>query len=271
MKALRLQKEVTVTGHDFWGRSAWITFTPAQMPGWFWKTDEKTEPLPITLNLVSHHKNRLVLSARDKQLHIYEHIGVLRFLGIDGVIIKSTSWPPYHGRALELWAALKTQCKESEEEIPWCTIKQSAGWPYPNTKQRRLTFIRPSRHPELNIQIVIEYPTLGRRELSVQLPRDREILLQALGAYSQGWPLKRYAVSRLASLLGWPHHTKVTWPQEHPPERTLELFALHRLVDTLGAFSTVSNTQLLAGTIISERSGHKADLRTIQNLEILLA
>ncbi len=266
LKALRLQKEVTINGPDFWGRKAWIKFLPSETPGWFWKIDKKTEPLPITLDIVSYHKNRLALSAHGKQLHIYEHIGILRFLGVDGVVIESTPWPPYHGRALELWVALKGQCKESGEKIPWCTIKQPAGWQYPNIKQKRFTYVRPSHHPELNIHIVIEYPALGYRELSVQLPRDREIFLQSLEAYSQGWSLKRYAVSRLASLSGWPHHTKVTWPQEHSKEKTLELFALHRLVDALGAFSTVSGTQLLAGTIISERSGHEGDFKTLKAL-----
>lgn len=270
MKTLRLQKAVTIEGSDFWGRKAWIKFIPSDIPGWFWRPDKNIKPIPITSRIAENQKNRITLSFLGHKLHVYEHIGVLRFLGINGVIIESTPWPPYHGRPLELWDALKTQCIDGDTKLAWCTIKRAMVYKYPGTEQKRLTFIRPLARPGLRIEIVVEYNGLGYKELIVTLPEDKEILLSALSAYSQGWPRWRYALSRAASLCGWPHHNKVVWPQEHTPQKTLEQFALHRLVDVLGDFSLAHHKKLIAGVIISERSGHEADLETVKSLKLLL-
>lgn len=272
MKKLNLQNEVTVRGRDFWGRSAHITFTPAGQPGWFWRTHEKADPVAITPQLASLGKNNIVLRHKRYRLHFYEHIGVLRFLGIDGVIIESTPWPPYHGRSIELWEAVKEQCTADADEIRWHEIKRWCGFKYPEKEGLRYTHIQPKSKQdekyELCIEIIADYPELGEKRLVVLLPQDIEIVIAALAVYSQGWPPWRYHLSRAASLCGWPHHKKTTWPQKHPPQTTIRYFAMHRLIDLLGALSMISNTELVSGQVLSCRSGHTADVHTIRSVRL---
>ncbi len=268
MKKLRLRKEVIITGRDFFGRKAWIKFIPSEDPGWFWRPRAGETPIPITADIVRRGKNHLTLFSRKKTLHIYEHIGVLRFLGIDGVIIEATAWPPYHGRPLELWNAVKECCTKSDEDFLWYTPEKDIGWRYPNAEPPRYTFIRPLKTPGLRIEILVEYPEIGSKKLLVNIPQNATVLLRAFEVYSQGWPRWRYYASRAASFAGWPHHHKTIWPQKHVPTQTIKFFALHRLVDLLGGLSTISNTKLIAGIVLSERSGHEADIRVAQSIKL---
>ena len=265
MHALHLRRSVTITGTDYFNRPASISFHPYDKAGWFWKTKDSGIQ-PITPDLLQYRKRRLSLIYGKDELTVFEHIGALRFTGLDGILIESSPWPPYHGRTLELWEALNPHCKDGGKALRWYTPIHPvrcdcAGNP------KRFTKIVPSQNKCLTALVAIDYPDLGEIELCHGFDGlgDASTLESIFAAKSQGWPMWLYHPSRV---LQWfprrPPHKMMTWPQEHAPHEALRLFSEHRLLDMLGGISVlVPPGGMLAGNIVSMRSGHHGDMRVV--------
>ena len=269
MHIYRLEKTVHIAGHDYFGRTASITFMPIDAPGWYWKMPDGSA-IEIEPSMLRHNSRRLTLVHDNTKMEIFEHVGALRFMGLSGVLIESSPWPPYFGRTHELWQALKPQCKETDEPIRWVTPRAHTFWSYPQTHRNlkcRFTEMWPNKTKRLKITIEIDYADLVKDEKVYDIP-NKELLEQILQAHSQGWPSWLHGPS---TLLEWfpfrPRHECITWPQEHPQKKTLRLFAEHRLLDLLGALSVLLPADtMLSGNIRSVCSGHEADYHVVEQI-----
>ena len=216
--------------------------------------------MPINSDLLHHNQRRLNLICGSSRLELFEHIGVLRWLGLDGVVVRSPRWPPYI-RSGEMWEQLQSHCTPNlNATIPRVTVGQTIESTYPGGS-RRYTKISPSRDDLLEVTLVIDYPGVGRKELHYV---DSDPLDTALLAYFIGWPPAMHYVSRGFGAIGWPHHQRIQWSPENSPDATLAHWANHRLIDLLGALSVIHPTGLLAGHVESYCSGHAADLEVIK-------
>lgn len=259
MNLFRLEEPVSITGPDYFGRKSNITFSPTlpHKRGFFWKYDPVKPSIHISEAFASTFKRRMALTCENAMLNIYEHIGVIRWAGLDGIEISSSQWPPYHGRPLEIYQALFEKSVQTAHPLRWCTTSKSIQQDYPGS-MKRYTALIPSEKPGLEVIIICEYPGLGKKELHYSWSQD---LIPAFSAHSQGWPQWAYYPARIAKFFGWPHAEHIDWPQNHHEQKTLDLFCMHRLVDLLGDISLFHSTRFFAGTIISHCSGHWADLQ----------
>jgi len=263
MQRLILRKPVVLSGPNFIGGPGKIELTPAQFSGWYWRFDRHNDLLPINLicagpeglwhNITLHHGLH--------QLAIYEHVGVLQW-GLDRVIVSSTVLPPYHGRAGDLWGAVKQfgDCSLSPHNTIWATGGSSVHIEHPKIDGGYIHFV-PSNLPRLRVKIFIDYPGLGAHTLEWSSEKDG--IDEIVSAFSQGWPPSRRA---WAERFHWPHQSHVTWPQDYDAPTTLRLFAQHRLADLLGGISLISYDWLLAGDIESYGAGHPEDLELIKRI-----
>lgn len=296
----RLEKEVKVEGKNFWGLRSRLTCTPTEHgePGWFWRPAPDEDLVPIDVRCATVQKRRISLAYQGERgaryLHCYEHIGVLRFTGIDGVIISvkgfPAGWPPHYGRAFELWQAISRHCKDTEEGVPWISIPDATAdddgrlvegltgidglWSdrspgftglRPNSKEGRLTVLVRSDYPSVNRWTLYHSVANGYEELETPDLRD------CLSAYTPGFPKRLYYVSLLARFfLRWPHHGRTVWSQKHDYAETINLWAWHRECDLLGVISLVSHTALPALHAVSYLSGHEPDLDAVKRLHALV-
>lgn len=278
MNPIRLKPNanVCVKGKDFWGREAKIVFSsyPKEINNWYWRFDggRGNVSLPITPDIVSccKRRTRLFNFCPRRNLEIWEHLGVLRWFGLCGLIISSSPWPPYFGRPLEFWLAIKQECQEDNSgEIRWHTLKQTVGGRY--NDENRFTIIKPlsPNEQKLKVTIIIDYPGIGPYEMNFSLPNN-QLLEEICSSYSPGWPPPLYYLSKASSFFGWPHHNHTFWPGGHYREEALKNFAYHRAADLLGALSLLCHGKsLLAAQVISWCSGHLADLEAVKKAQVL--
>lgn len=265
MQLLALQKSVTIYGEDFFGRPAYIKFHPCEKPGWYWLYKPGREPVPISKEIAFCNLRRITLKYARQSLEIYEHIGVLRWLGLDGVVIESSRFPPYHGRAYELWEALKPLCKPNGEKIKWLK-PQNPEIGICSEKKRYVEFGFHGRS-DLDLQIIIDHPKIGRKECFYSLPGNG--IKKILSAPTLGKPACLYYFSKICGLLKiWPHHNCLTWPQAVSNGELLNNIIKHRLADLLGALSLLSNEGLPLGRLVSYCGGHEADINLIKKIRL---
>lgn len=259
-----LKNVVTITGKDYWGRDAWITFYPGKIPGWQWQFgDLGEEIIKITSERFRFKARRVALTFLGKKLECFEHIGVLRWLGLDSVVIKSSPWPPYHGRPLELWEKIYPNL-EKAGIIDWQPLDRSVRF----GSDGRFTSIRNHEEEARFIATVTcRYPGIGAEEFEIDLPGDERKLELALEAHALGWPTWLYDVSKLASRIWWPHHHRITWVQKLGKDETMRLAVQHRMIDLLGVLAFIHpGDGLISGIVNSECAGHEIDLGAIQQL-----
>lgn len=266
MHPIQLKSEVIIEGPNFLGLKGKITFSPLKPEyGWVWQ-DDRSFFISINPAIVDDKTRRTRLFFQGKKIEIFEHIGVLRWFGLCGLSIKSSSWPPYYGRALEFWEAIKPVCEEdTSKEINWYTVKEPVRWTYPKPRNNRIAFteIRPNAKKELKMEVRCSYPGFGGYTLYFCFPDNKE-LEKLCSVHTQGWPPYFYCFSRIASKCGWPHHKAAIWIQDHGKELlTLEKFVYHRAADLLGTLSLLCQDGLLSANVISVCSGHKADIETV--------
>lgn len=259
MQRLALTKSVTMSGPNFFGFPGSITFEPSNQSGWYWKTSDATIPISLATANPIASCNCVTLQHGRNRLSIYEHIGALRWMGLDGIVVQSTPLPPYDSRVIDQWHTLCSSAQLVSDHLPWVT--GGSACVYHDKVPGGLIQFTPSSSPGLNVEIVIDYPGLGGYELHWN---TSESLLPAFYAYSQGYPPWKQT---LANLIGWIHRDKVVWANPDADSRhILRLFALHRLADLLGTLSLLTNDHLLAGTVHSLGAGHEADQALIREI-----
>lgn len=274
MRILQLQRPALLEApgyRPFVDKHSRIEIVPGKNgSGWQWDTGQHV--LPVSPLLLDRRARRARLKHGDATLEIFEHIGPLRWLGLEDIVIRSTPWPPYHGRPLELWESVeRAGLKNTEGKFQWVTPTEKIVSYWDDGNPKRFTEIIPNYEPELDIVIHIDYKGLGTFDWEVKISNEKgtPTLTEAFERRSQGWPSWLYYPSLVADFLGvWGHHDHICWPQDAGiPGFTLIDFAAHRLVDLLGllAIATPSH-HLLAGKVVSYCSGHAMDLLLCKRL-----
>ncbi len=271
MKKKKLLRPVTITGTGFWGgasgfwefprRQASITFRPFNLPGWYWKT--KYGNIPINLSIATMGMGEITLRYKDAELHVWEHIGSLRFLGIDGILIESTPWPPYHGRAWELYDELKSSLIESDKECTCIYPKNAVFHEIRNRNGVRSTSIVPPLYDNLEISNSCQWGKLPdyRNDFKV----TEEYVEACIKICAQGFPKWRHPIAKIAHRLGlYPHMDKAVWPGKNAPSTTALWFGMHRNADLLGALSLAHHEHLLHAKIVTDHGGHAIDLAALR-------
>jgi hypothetical protein len=263
MKRLRLSKPVTVVGKDILGRKAKTTFYPCHNPGWHWMCEG--ELIPINSKLVVGTRRRITLGYKKYRLEIYEHLGAIRFTGLDYIAVQSSQWPPYFGRIAEFWESLKPHCVDGDGEVPWTEVDGAHRGVYlPNSGHPRSLQITPDLREKLDIIVEIDIPEIGHKTITCSLPSD---LSEFFNAYTLGWPSWLYYPSTLANkILDWSHHERITWQKNNINCQLLKKVALHRVADLLGALSLISHVHLISGEVISYRGSHRLDVAIIRDM-----
>jgi UDP-3-O-acyl-N-acetylglucosamine deacetylase len=263
MKKLRLNESVTVKGYDLFGRKSSITFRPSEQPGWWWDNNGKV--IPIDRKIVKLKKNQLILEKNGQKLHTIEHILVLRWLGLDGVIIQSDSWPPYHGRPQEIWDSLKPKTSPVAEEVKW---GQHLCFKHVHHDDNRTVQFCPGLSKGLSLKIICDFPKFGRREKWFMISQEGDpILEKCLGARALACNSRSIIIQSISGFLYhlglWRHHHCLAWPNIRQ-ESLLDELVSHRLIDLLGALAMLNKNWLPAGIIISHKGGHALDLELIK-------
>jgi hypothetical protein len=261
MKKRILTEEVVIEGPTFLGGTGRLILKPRSEPGWTWNGRL------ISVADLKRRRRRLRLEHDGEVLEIFEHIGPLAFAGFSSLAIEGRGWPPYYGRALELLDAALDTSVETETELPVFSFDR----PIPGMRDEgRYLEVNPSVHPELVVDIEINYPGLGYIRREFRFP-DLQLLRKVSMAYTQGWPKWLKYPALAGHLMGWPHFHRITWPNGTKSELTLEQFSAHRCQDLLGALSLICPGGILAGRVHSHCAGHSEDMILLQNLRPLRA
>jgi len=242
-----------------------ITFIPSPHAGWWWDIGE-TALVPIDTRVVTLKKNQLVLEKNDRSLHTIEHIMVLRWTGLDRVIIKSDPWPPYHGRPQEIWNALRPKTVLCKEEISWRNNLPSAQVRY--DRDRTLHFYQESA-PALTLKIICDFPKFGWGEKDFSLSQALDSRLEKCFAarplsFNSNRSVLRWVSYGLYCLGIWKHHFCLAWP--NLGQSLMDELVDHRLVDLLGALAMLDQERLPAGRIVSYKGGHLLDMKLMEIL-----
>lgn len=260
MKRLILTKPIIIQGLDYWGRNSFIEFHPYGKNGWYWDTGNGI--VPISYEIVERKTRRMTLCANGRQLNVYEHIGVLKFLGIDNILIKSSKWPPYDGSAWIYYEAIRPNLKE-EGLVSWVKI---VG--YTNESRERnsletcneLIESKSTKSYGLLVEVKAGWKPLKTLRKSLVIFDGENPLLEVLKIKAQGYPFYLSYFNFIASILGLPVKNNITWLQNNGPEETATLFLQHRILDLLGTMSLFDCKSLPSGKIVSEFGDHEIDL-----------
>jgi hypothetical protein len=250
---------VIIHGQDIFGRNARIKFSACEKPGWYWRCGN--EVVPITSDLASYQSRRITLRYKTCVLEIYEHIGALRWTGLDGIIVESPKFPPYFGRVAEIWNTLRPCCKETGDKLSWVRPRETCF----HSEGDRCVYISPNGLDELIMSIFLDIKGIGLDATTYKMPGPLDDIFEARAL---GRPDYFYHISKFLRFWGWPHHESATWKQELSPEELLQKISLHRTTDLLGALSLVTHDQLVSGEVVSIKGGHQIDIGMIKKLQL---
>ncbi len=264
MKRYVLREPIEIHGFDFWGRRVSVRLEPTGKPGWFWRVDGID--MPVDKRLVANKRNRITLVFGRRRLHVFEHLGALRFSGLDGIrIVTSDSWLPYDGCADMYWKACSPHMEQAGELTPYAVRSPSSVAMF-EPFQRSVT-LSPMPAYCLSVAIHIDYPGIGPHGESFSFPGTRFAAVARVK--TQGYPASRIHLAELLSLFGWPHRDNVIWPSEHDSRLVKRLFARHRALDVLGALSVLCPPGgILVGTYASWCAGHGQDVELVRKTEV---
>ncbi len=270
MNLVRLTEKVTLEAPDFWGRKARIIFHPSKLKGWWWKYNRnKDNFVKIGPKIVNSKSERVRLKYKKSKLEIFEHIGILRWFGLCDLVIESTPWPPYFGRAFEYWETIRPYCQiDQSREVDWYDLIRPVEYVLPEQRANRDAFtkIYPGRQKSLKIEVTINYPILGGHFMQFSFP-DNGLLEKISKARTQGWPMSLYLLSKSASFFGWPHHDSIIWINREGRKKSIFEFINHRVADILGSLSLACGDGLISGRVVSVCSGHRADIGVITKMD----
>jgi len=255
-----LTKSVVIRGHDFWGRTTAVRIEPTSSRGWYWQVNGTD--VHINPSMLASRRNRIALMHDKRELHVFEHLGALRFAGLDNVrLITDNAWLPYDGSAGLFWSACQPYIRRDGLSRLYTASQRVSVARYQGHGERSVTY-EPGPSRTLEVRVYINYPELGELDRTWTFPR---VSFGEIGyTKTQGWPRWRRPFAKVASRLGWPHERAVIWPQEHSAEHTLELFARHRALDIVGALSVLCPAGgVLVGKVSSHCAGHADDINLI--------
>ncbi len=276
MKRVILTKQVDITGPNFFGFKSTIRFVPLDEPGWFLiKRDQNRkiiEKIPIDYRIASYLKGRINLKYENIAIPVWEHIGALRFSGIDCVgveMLNGSKWPPYLGGAGLYYKKLSEpgNLKITNEEIPVINVKQDFSWMYSADSDRSVS-ISKGDSKRLVLDVSTQWKPFPRK--TERLIIDQEIILFLIKVVfpskPQGYPKSRFYFASLASFFGWPNLNYISWPNDYTINKIVSYdWWLHRVQDLLGDLSLADHLALPVGYVHSFDGGHLADLTVVKN------
>ncbi|MFZ2072624.1 MAG: hypothetical protein WA101_01735 [Minisyncoccia bacterium] len=271
-----LTRDVTVPGPNFFGTKSSITFVPVEEPGWFLLVGEgeKLQKIPIDHRIASYCSGRIKISFNSTEINIWEHIGALRFLGIDGIGVKvpvGSKWPPYLGGAAAYYKELVPYIKTIDEKIPEIKIRGCSSW-RDLSKIERIVFIAETangsmQNRSLILDVSAQWKPFPEDHIWLNVGEEsRDFLInEVFQSKPQGYPLSRYYAAKTASFFGWPNMKYISWANDFKsPEEFAHQCCLHRVQDFLGGLSLASHFALPKGSAYSLNGGHKGDLRVVK-------
>jgi len=273
-----LTKEVTVFGPNLFGLKTGVNFVPLNEPGWFLIKRDKNKNIikkaPIDYKIAFCLKGRIQLRHDGIIVNIWEHIGILRFLGIDEIgieMVDGCKWPPYLGGASLYYQKLRPYLKVTRGYIPKVAVKNNFTWTYPNDSKRFVSLKTRVNH-ELTLIISSQWKPFCRYEETLTLNSDMInedfmdfLINKVLPSKPQGYPGYNYYAIKVFSILGWPNLKYISWPHDYCNTDKLSYdWWLHRVQDLLGDLSLVSHVALPIGQVCSYDGGHMADLMAIK-------
>src|SRR5680860_59973 len=169
MESICLHTEIIIQDRDFWGRKSQMVFTNGvKGQGWRWSNKNGL----VFLNKVTAKKGARQIQFDDNglSLHVFEHIGFLKWIGLIDVTLESNSWPPYFGRGKEL-LDLILKHGEKREEVKWYTpiIEVESKRPGASIK------IVPWNEKRLRLNVEIDYPEIGSCRRSFSFPSSENM------------------------------------------------------------------------------------------------
>lgn len=273
MKKMILTKTVDVVGHNFFGFKSTIRFVPLDEPGWFLIKRDKNgaiiKKIPINYKIAFCLKGRIQLKYEDLEINIWEHIGVLRFLGIDCVgveMIRGSKWPPYLGGAGSYYKQLAKYLSITNEEIPIIKVKQDSSWMYSADSDRSI-YISKGDSQKLILDVSAKWKPFRRK--TERLIINQEVITFLINcvfsAKPQGYPMSRFYFAKFASFLGWPNLNYISWANKENESDIPHFWWLHRVQDLLGGLSLADHFALPVGYVNSFDAGHLADVTVVKN------
>jgi len=261
-----LDRQVVHRGKDFFGRKAWIQLKPRFRGGpntWSWKASYTTGGThEIRPEIVRTRGHRTELTDGKRNLSVFEHVGPLRFFPLVGDLeITATSWPPYDGRAIGLWSAVKPACRVEAVDVPLYTVAKPVWHEYKKMRggQKAFTQILPADSDELVLDITRSFSGIGTYQKTFHFPNSR-LLEEVCMAKTLGNPdWLYYLSSALSAVSNWPHHKSVLWPQENETADLLRGIVWHAALDTLGSLNLLCRDGYFIGRVTSVCSGHEGD------------
>ena len=255
-----MKKPLSLEGKDFWGRRAKITFSPTTKEGWYWNTGNHI--VPIDHRIAHGATGRIELRYKKAVLPIYEHIGPLRFEGIDNVEITLHSpWPPYFGGMCGYYPGflLEGMLEATNCALPWIQPRQE----YLHNSYNKLnasTEIKKSA--VFSLLVYSKWPGLPEYYEEIQFsklaPDDR---WKFWNAKPQGTVFRK----KVATIIGWPNMGYVSWKNEAHPKEVSYRWWCHRVQDILGCLSLAHHRALPLLRYESFCAGHNQDLIVLKN------
>lgn len=265
IKQKKLRAAVEIIGVNFLNQKASITFSPYEKPGWWWKVGD--EIIPIDWRVARYRKGRLQLFYKKFRLNVWEHIGVLRFLGLDHVLICSDAWSPYY-MGSEYFSRLSPYLYETGNTIPLVRFHQKGEYASMN---RLLSCVSVAPHvtEDLHLEVISQWEDLplDRRDITFsELSNNEGLLEKVLSSKPQGLSGRKVSAKILRALGLWGHLNSVAWKSDFPSKQDAAVsWGYHRLQDFLGELSLISNMMLPTGKAFSYMAGHKESLLAIKN------
>lgn len=257
----RLVKEITIEGRNLLRKKSSITFLPAGKPGWWLRTTNSGD-VPIDHRIAKHKEGRIQLCSGGVILNVWEHIGALRFMGIDGVIVVvHDNWPPFLGgmRGYRPYF-LKDGVTVEDGIMP--TIKPVRYGEYESYNHMlSSTAISPSEKLILNVRAKWgDLPWYDQRLVMEELSED--LWEDIWDSKPQGWPKGRSLFfTLLIRLFKKLNRKEVAWIEDFPDKKSASYrWGLHRVQDILGCASLCSHIALPIMHYDSYLAGHKEDL-----------
>ncbi len=278
MKKYILTREVVIPGRDLLGRRCKIIFKPFYKPGWY-LADDLGHPHPIDHRIAKALKGRIALKVPGIKLQVWEHLGALRFLGIDHVIIFISpsyspigDWPPYK-TAWEYYEFLAPHLRSVDEEMEWIGPKEDYIASIDQNGLNRKCWIQKNGRHEPSLNATIRTQWLPLPEICKTISINNNLKADDLKAFLMAKPqgvnhFQQYAC-RLLAWFGWPHLNGINWLHDYSDNaeklRKAEGLFDHRAQDLFGALSLASHEYLPNCLVESRYGGHLIELEAVQN------
>lgn len=251
-----------IEGRDVWGRRSLLVLQPSGTRDWVW--DVHGRDIPITSNIMQWRARHVALECEGEVLHEFEHLGILRAIGVMNVRVRMLSrhgWPPFDGCSAYLWKQVRPFIEQVGVRKP-CVLNAASV----QAGDRSVTY-DPMPTEALTLEAYIDYARRGHDHIIYTHPCGTlgDLLQHLVSARTLGLPhWARYPLGLLPSVM-WPHYSRIVWLDKGGAG--LREVAEHRLLDMLAIcnFAAPPGTYL-TGHLESRKGGHWHDVELVKRM-----